>query len=188
MTGFRVAPGGAQERFGITPDLTTLGKVIGGGLPVGAYGGRRDLMEMVAPAGPVYQAGTLSGNPLAMAAGIAQLLFMRETQPHVALERRARRLVTALAEVAAEVGLPFWGDAAGALFGWHFVEGPVQNFETAAQADTEFFGRFHQSCLRRGVFLPASPYEASFLSTAHTDDIVDTACDRMCEALREVAS
>ncbi|HSJ08386.1 MAG TPA: glutamate-1-semialdehyde 2,1-aminomutase [Longimicrobiales bacterium] len=188
MTGFRVAAGGAQERFGITPDLTTLGKVIGGGLPVGAYGGRRDLMEMVAPAGPVYQAGTLSGNPLAMAAGIAQLLFLRETQPHDVLETRARRLIDGMAAAAADADIPFWGDAAGAMFGWHFVEGPVRDFDAAAAADTDFFARFHQASLRRGVFLPASPFEAAFLSSAHTDEVIDTALERMQAALKEAAT
>jgi glutamate-1-semialdehyde 2,1-aminomutase len=188
MTGFRVALGGAQARFGVAPDLTTLGKVIGAGLPVGAYGGRRDLMEMVAPAGPVYQAGTLSGNPLAMAAGVAQLLFLRESAPHAELERRARRIIAGLGETAAEQGVPFWGDAAGAMFGWHFVNGPVRTFEDAAKADGELFSRFFNAALRRGVFLPASPYEAAFLSTAHTDSVVDAAVGRLQEALREATS
>jgi len=187
MTGFRVAAGGAQERFGITPDLTTLGKVIGGGLPVGAYGGRRELMELVAPAGPVYQAGTLSGNPLAMAAGIAQLLFLRETQPYALLEQRARRLIDGMQRAAASAAIPYQGDAAGAMFGWHFTEGPVHDFDSAARADTTFFARFHAACLERGVFLPASPFEAAFLSTAHTDDVIDTALERMQDALAEAA-
>jgi glutamate-1-semialdehyde 2,1-aminomutase len=187
MTGFRVALGGAQERFGITPDLTTLGKVIGGGLPVGAYGGRRDLMELIAPAGPVYQAGTLSGNPLAMAAGIAQLLFLRETAPHAALERRARTLLAGVEQRARELGIPFWGEAAGALFGWHFVDGPVRDFESAARADADLFSRFHQACLRRGIFLPASPFEAAFLSTAHTDELIDDSIARIGDALEEAA-
>jgi glutamate-1-semialdehyde 2,1-aminomutase len=185
MTGFRVALGGAQERFGVMPDLTTLGKVIGGGLPVGAYGGRRDLMEQVAPAGPVYQAGTLSGNPLAMAAGVAQLLFLRESRPHEALEVEARRIIAALAAAAAERGVPFWGDAAGAMFGWHFVDGPVHDFATALRADTELFRRFFGACLARGVFLPASPFEAAFISAAHTPDIVDATIERMVSAFRE---
>jgi glutamate-1-semialdehyde 2,1-aminomutase len=187
MTGFRVAFGGAQSRFDVTPDLTTLGKVIGGGLPVGAYGGRRDLMEMVAPSGPVYQAGTLSGNPLAMAAGIAQLLILREEDPYDVLEQRARRIIDRLGAVAAESGVPFWGDAAGAMFGWHFVDGPVSDFDRAACADDEFFARFHQAALRNGVFLPASPYEASFLSVAHTDAIIDRAIDALGSAIREAA-
>lgn len=184
MTGFRVGSGGAQGRFGVEADLTTLGKVIGGGLPVGAYGGRRDLMEMVAPSGPVYQAGTLSGNPLAMAAGAAQLLFLREADPWAQLEERARRIVDGLAAEAASLGVPFWGDAAGGMFGWHFVEGPVLSFEAAGAADPAFFPRFFRGALERGVFLPASPFEAVFLSTAHDDNIVDDALDRLRDALR----
>jgi glutamate-1-semialdehyde 2,1-aminomutase len=187
MTGFRVGLGGAQERYGIKPDLTTLGKVIGGGLPVGAYGGRRDLMQRIAPSGPVYQAGTLSGNPLAMAAGVAQLLFVRESQPHADLERRARELLDTLASTAAEVGVPFWGDAAGALFGWHFTEGPVHDFEAASAVDAAFFQRFHRAALERGVFLPASPFEAAFLSTAHTPEVMTRANDKLRAALREAA-
>ena len=188
MTGFRVAYGGAQERFGVRPDLTTMGKVIGGGLPVGAYGGRRVLMEQIAPAGPVYQAGTLSGNPLAMAAGIAQLLLLREQHPYPQLEARARRLVDGTGETAGELGLPFWGGAAGGMFGWHFVEGPVRNFEQAATADTEFFSRFHQGCLRRGVFLPPSPFEAAFISAAHTEEDIEQTIDRIRDAMREAVS
>jgi glutamate-1-semialdehyde 2,1-aminomutase len=188
MTGFRVGLGGAQERFDVAPDLTTMGKVIGAGLPVGAYGGRRDLMEMVAPAGPVYQAGTLSGNPLAMAAGVAQLLFLRETSPYAELEGRAWRILDGLAATAKQAGVPFWGDAAGGMFGWHFVEGPVRNFDDAAAADDALFGRFFNASLRRGVFLPPSPFEAAFLSTAHTDGVVDTLIDRLQGALQEAAS
>jgi glutamate-1-semialdehyde 2,1-aminomutase len=187
MTGFRVALGGARERFGVTPDLTTLGKVIGGGLPVGAYGGRRDLMEMIAPAGPVYQAGTLSGNPLAMAAGIAQLLFLRETRPYEVLEQRARGLLASLADTAHDLGLPFRADAAGAMFGWHFVDGAVHDFAAAARGDDGLFARFHRASLERGVFLPASPFEAAFLSIAHTQELVDDTVARLCDALREAA-
>ncbi|HEX6135332.1 MAG TPA: glutamate-1-semialdehyde 2,1-aminomutase [Longimicrobiales bacterium] len=185
MTGFRVGLGGAQERFSIAPDLTTLGKVIGGGLPVGAYGGRRDLMALVAPAGAVYQAGTLSGNPLAMAAGIAQLLFLRETAPHAALEQRAKRLLNGLAATASELDVPFWGDAAGAMFGWHFVDGPVHDFASAARSDAELFARFHRAARERGVFLPPSPFEAAFLSAAHTDELMDDTLERLRDALRE---
>ena len=185
MTGFRVAFGGAQERFGIRPDLTTLGKVIGGGLPVGAYGGRRDLMEQVAPAGPVYQAGTLSGNPLAMAAGTAQLLLLREERPYAHLEALARRLVDGVAGFAAEAGLPFWGGAAGGMFGWHFVAGPVRDFDAAARADTALFTRFFRGALRRGVFLPPSPFEAAFLSVAHSEADIDFTLEQLRAALRE---
>lgn len=185
MTGFRIAPGGAQQRFGIEPDLTTLGKVIGGGLPVGAYGGRRDLMERIAPSGPVYQAGTLSGNPLAMAAGIAQLLFLRESEPHAELEQRAQRLVNGVVDAAHQLGLPAWGGALGAMFGWHFVDGPVRTFEDAQRVDGEFFARFYRACLERGVFLPASPYEAMFLSTAHADADIDQTIERIAEAMQE---
>jgi glutamate-1-semialdehyde 2,1-aminomutase len=188
MTGFRVGPGGAQGRYGVTADLTTLGKVIGGGLPVGAYGGRRDLMERIAPNGPVYQAGTLSGNPLAMAAGVAQLLYLRELDPYAQLEQRARRLLGAMAEAAAAAGVPFQGEAAGAMFGWHFVEAPVTSFETARTADPGFFPRFFQAALRRGVFLPASPFEAAFLSTAHDDDVIVSLAQRLAEAIAEAAS
>jgi glutamate-1-semialdehyde 2,1-aminomutase len=187
MTGFRVAFGGAQSRYGITPDLTTLGKVIGGGLPVGAYGGRRDLMEMVAPAGPVYQAGTPSGNPLAMAAGIAQLLFLRENQPYSVLEARARRLIDMVGDAARKNGIAFQGDAAGAMFGWHFVEGAVLDFDQATAVDDAFFARFHRAALQHGVFLPASPYEACFLSMAHTDEMIEEAGRRLSAALEEAA-
>jgi glutamate-1-semialdehyde 2,1-aminomutase len=185
MTGFRVGLGGAQARYGITPDLTTMGKVIGGGLPVGAYGGRRELMEQVAPAGPVYQAGTLSGNPLAMAAGSAQLQLVRDARPHDQLERLATRLVAGVGACAAEHGLPFWGGAAGGMFGWHFVAGPVRDFATAATADTGFFARFYRGCLTRGVFLPPSPFEAAFLSLAHTEADIDFTLEQVRPALRE---
>jgi glutamate-1-semialdehyde 2,1-aminomutase len=185
MTGFRVAPGGAQERFGIEPDLTTLGKVIGGGLPVGAYGGRRELMEQVAPAGPVYQAGTLSGNPVAMAAGLAQLRAIAEQRPHADLERRALRLVEGLLGHAREFGVPMWGEAAGGLWGFHLTEGPVRNFEDARRADAALFARFFRACLARGVYLPPSPYEACFLSLAHTDADIDFTLEQTRAALRE---
>lgn len=187
MTGFRVAPGGAQERFGIEPDLTTLGKVVGGGLPVAAYGGRRDIMERVAPTGPVYQAGTLSGNPLAMAAGVAQLLHLRESRPHADLERRANRLLDGLLGAARELGLPAWGGAMGGMWGFHFAEGPVRNFDDARTTDVELFRRFFWGCLRRGVNLAPSAYEANFLSIAHGDAEIDFTVDVMRAALEEAA-
>ncbi len=185
MTGFRVAPGGAQQLYGISPDLTTLGKVIGAGLPVGAFGGRRDLMSQVAPLGPIYQAGTLSGNPLAMAAGIAQLRAMMELQPHDGIEARGRRLLGAMVTRGRELGVPVWGDVMGALWGFHFAEGPVRSFEQAKASDGEYFNRFFWACLRRGVFFPASPYEASFLSAAHDDATIDATIEQVQHAMKE---
>lgn len=185
MTGFRVALGGAQERFDVSPDLTTLGKVIGGGLPVGAYGGSRALMERVAPAGPVYQAGTLSGNPLAMAAGIAQLLFLRESDPYEQLEMSARMLVDGVVDAAHDLDLPAWGGALGGMFGWHFVDGPVRTFADASAVDRTFFARFHRACLARGIFLPASPFEAMFISAVHTRGDIAFTIEQVAAALGE---
>ncbi|HEX6559349.1 MAG TPA: glutamate-1-semialdehyde 2,1-aminomutase, partial [Longimicrobiales bacterium] len=185
MTGFRVALGGAQQRFDIKPDLTTLGKVIGAGLPVGAYGGRRDLMEQVAPLGPIYQAGTLSGNPLAMAAGIAQLLVLRETRPHDAMEAQGRRILDAMLDSARALGQPMSGNVLGGMWGFHFTDGPVHNFEQARTADAEYFARFFWAALRRGVFFPASPFEAAFLCTAHDDATVDFAIEQVTTAMKE---
>ena len=184
MTGFRVAPGGAQERFGIVPDLTTLGKVIGGGLPVGAYGGRAEVMAQVAPLGPVYQAGTLSGNPLAMAAGLAQLRILRDDDPYPALERRTTRLVDGLLEIAREAGVPMSGGSFGSMWGVFFAAGPVRSFEDAKGADVERFRRFFHAALDRGVFFAPSAFEAGFLSTAHTDDDVEDTLHRSRDALR----
>lgn len=185
MTGFRVALGGAQERFGVEPDLTTLGKVIGAGLPVGAYGGRRDLMQHVAPLGPIYQAGTLSGNPLAMAAGLAQLQVLRDERPCDVLEKRALRLLDAMRGTAQELSIPFWGGALGGLWGFHFAEGPIESFEQAKQADAQYFARFFWAALERGVFFPASPFEAAFLSVAHDDAIIDFTIDQVRLAMKE---
>ncbi len=185
MTGFRVAPGGAQQLYDIKPDLTTLGKVIGAGLPVGAYGGRRYLMEQVAPTGPIYQAGTLSGNPLAMAAGSAQLKVLRAQPPYELIAQRGRRLLDALLASARQLGVPMWGDVIGAMWGFHFAEGPIRSFEQAKTADAEFFSRFFWSCLRRGVFLPASPFEACFLSTAHDDAVIDATIEQIEAAMKE---
>jgi glutamate-1-semialdehyde 2,1-aminomutase len=185
MTGFRVAMGGAQERYGIKPDLTTLGKVIGAGLPVGAYGGRKDLMSRVAPLGPIYQAGTLSGNPLAMAAGIAQLRALIDQQPHEIIEARGRRLLGAMVVRGRELGVPVWGEVMGAMWGFHFAEGPIHSFEQAKTSDGEYFNRFFWACLRRGVFFPASPYEAAFLSVAHDDTAIDTTIEQVHIAMKE---
>ena len=167
MTGFRVALGGAQARFGVTPDLTTLGKVIGGGLPVGAYGGRRDLMERVAPAGPVYQAGTLSGNPLATAAGNAQLAWLERNDPFERLEQVAKTVAHGIASAARDAGIPAVGAAVGSMFGVFFREGVPRSYEEAKTSDTVAFGRFHRAMLDRGVFLAPSAFEAGFVSTVH---------------------
>jgi glutamate-1-semialdehyde 2,1-aminomutase len=185
MTGFRVAPGGAQERFNIVPDLTTLGKVIGGGLPVGAYGGRREIMEQVAPLGPIYQAGTLSGNPLAMAAGLAQLRILRESDPYPALERRTRRLVDGLLAIARELGVPANGGALGSMWGIFFSENPVRTFAEAKESNVHLFNRFFHGLLERGVFFAPSAFEAGFLSTAHQEDDIDATLDRARDALRD---
>jgi glutamate-1-semialdehyde 2,1-aminomutase len=187
MTGFRVALGGAQQRFGVVPDLTCLGKVIGAGLPVGAFGGRKDLMEQVAPAGPVYQAGTLSGNPLATAAGNAQLAWLEEHDPYDAIEARARTLVNGVERAFADVGLPATGSAVGSMFGVFLREGPVRSFEEARASDAELFARFHRAALERGVFFAPSPFEAGFLSTVHGDDEIQLTLDVVREAARVAA-
>jgi glutamate-1-semialdehyde 2,1-aminomutase len=182
MTGFRIAPGGAPERFGVRPDLTTLGKVIGGGLPVAAYGGRADLMDEVAPAGPVYQAGTLSGNPLAMAAGHATITMLT-AELHAKIEQRTARLVQGMREIAARRDVPFSADHAGSMWGFFFRAEPVRNFADARGSDTDLFRRFFHEVLARGVYLAPSPFEAAFMSAAHSDDDISTALERMDAAL-----
>jgi glutamate-1-semialdehyde 2,1-aminomutase len=169
MTGFRVHPGGAQALYGITPDLTALGKVIGGGLPVGAYGGRRDIMELVAPAGPVYQAGTLSGNPLAMTAGIETLRALAEPGVWDGLERAGARLEAGLRSLGGNVQFA----RAGTMFGLFFSDAPVTDWETAKRSDTERFAAFHAGMLERGIYLAPSQFEAGFISTEHGDDEID---------------
>ncbi len=173
MTGFRIAYGGAQEKFGITPDLTTLGKIIGGGLPVGAYGGRREIMEMVAPAGPVYQAGTLSGNPLAMTAGIKTLEILKRPGTYEQLEAITHRLSQGLLEVAQATGHAACGGNISGMFGFFFTAGPVHNFTDAKTSDLAKFSRFHRGMLEQGVYLAPSQYEAGFTSLAHTDADID---------------
>ncbi|MDZ8259923.1 glutamate-1-semialdehyde 2,1-aminomutase [Nostoc sp. ChiQUE01b] len=173
MTGFRIAYGGAQEKFGVTPDLTTLGKVIGGGLPVGAYGGRRDIMSMVAPAGPVYQAGTLSGNPLAMTAGIKTLELLQKPGTYESLERITKKLADGLLQIAKETGHAACGGQISAMFGLFFSAGPVHNYEDAKKSDTAKFGRFHRGMLEHGVYLAPSQFEAGFTSFAHTEEDIE---------------
>ncbi|HEY9900043.1 MAG TPA: glutamate-1-semialdehyde 2,1-aminomutase [Pantanalinema sp.] len=169
MTGFRVAYGGAQQRFGIKPDLTCLGKIIGGGLPVGAYGGRRETMEMVAPAGPMYQAGTLSGNPLATAAGIATLTQLKAPGAYERLEASAAKLADGLLAAAAEAGVPVQLNRVGAMFTLFFTDSPVKDWETAKRCDTARFGRYFRAMLAEGIYLAPSQFEAAFVSMAHTD-------------------
>ena len=182
MTGFRIAPGGAKERFGVTADLTTLGKVIGGGLPVALYGGRRDIMERIAPSGPVYQAGTLSGNPLAMAAGLATLSTLTPAL-HSKIEKRTAALVEGLQKIAADLGIPFTAGYAGSMWGFFFSERPVRNFLDAKSSDVGLFRRFFHAALERGVYLAPSPFEACFMSAAHGDDDVTSALERMRDAM-----
>ncbi len=172
MTGFRVAYGGAQALYGIQPDMTTLGKIIGGGLPCGAFGGRAEIMNLLAPLGPVYQAGTLSGNPLAMAAGIATMehLEANKTAVYERLEAASARLAKGVAEAARSAGIPVTTNRVGAMFTWFFTSGPVTDFESASTSDTALFGRFHRAMLNAGVWLPPSQFEAAFLGTAHTDE------------------
>jgi glutamate-1-semialdehyde 2,1-aminomutase len=184
MTGFRIAYGGAQEKFGITPDLTTMGKVIGGGLPVGAYGGRRDIMSMIAPAGPVYQAGTLSGNPLAMTAGIKTLELLRKPGTYEYLERITKKLADGLLQIAQETGHAACGGSISAMFGLFFTSGPVHNYEDAKKSDTAKFGRFHRGMLERGIYLAPSQFEAGFTSLEHTDEDIE----QTLAAAREVLS
>lgn len=182
MTGFRIAYGGAQEKFGITPDLTTLGKVIGGGLPVGAYGGRADIMAMVAPAGPMYQAGTLSGNPLAMTAGIKTLELLQRPGTYEYLDKVTKSLTEGLLKVARDAGHSVSGGHISAMFGMFFTGNPVHNYEGAKKADVAKFGRFHRGMLERGVYLAPSQFEAGFTSLAHTEADIE----RTLAAAKEV--
>ncbi len=186
MTGFRIALGGARERFGISADLTTLGKVIGGGFPVAAYGGRRDLMHQIAPDGPVYQAGTLSGNPVAMAAGVATLGLLTD-EVHDEIARRTDRLVLGLRGIAARRGVPFTAESAGSMWGFFFRDEPVRSFADAKTSDVDRFRRFFHEALERGVYLAPSPFEAAFMSSAHTDHVVDDTLDRLDGAMAAVA-
>jgi len=181
MTGFRVAPGGAQERYGVVPDLTCLGKIIGGGLPVGAYGGKRAFMEMVAPSGPVYQAGTLSGNPLAMAAGLATLKVALEPETHQYLEELGERWKIGVEAAASQGDVPYTINQVGSMVSIFFTEGPVTDFASAARSDTGAFKDFFWHMLSRGVYLAPSQYEAGFISAAHTDEDLD----KTFEAARE---
>lgn len=172
MTGFRIAFGGAQELYNIQPDLTTMGKIIGGGLPVGAYGGSKEIMDLVAPLGPMYQAGTLSGNPLAMAAGCAMLKHLKDRKDEIypRLEKLSGQLVEGVTAAAKDAGIPLTHNRVGSMFTWFFQQGPVTDWDSAAESDTQAFGKFFREMLDRGVYLPPSQYEAAFLGAAHTED------------------
>jgi glutamate-1-semialdehyde 2,1-aminomutase len=187
MTGFRVARGGAQSYYGIKPDLTTLGKIIGGGLPVGAYGGRRDLMEQISPSGPVYQAGTLSGNPLATAAGLAMLKVISEPGFYETLDWRTQRLTDGISDVLTKAGISHLGTRIGSMFGLFFTQlSQVDNFEQAAQSDMERFNRWFHGMLNEGIYLAPSQYEAGFLSSAHSEETIDetiAAAERVAKTL-----
>ncbi len=184
MTGFRVARGGAQAHYGVTPDLTTFGKIIGGGMPVGAYGGRRELMEQIAPAGPIYQAGTLSGNPVAMAAGLAMLELVQAPGFHDQLAAKTRQLCDGLQAVADGLGVPFSTNRVGGMFGLFFSATKVSSFAQASACDIPFFNRFFNAMLERGVYLAPSAYEAGFMSTAHTEDDIALTLEAARDAMR----
>jgi glutamate-1-semialdehyde 2,1-aminomutase len=188
MTGFRVALGGALELYGIDADLVTLGKIVGGGLPVGIFGGKRALMDLLAPLGPVYQAGTLSGNPLAMAAGIATLSYLQDHAAEVypRLEATSKAVAEGVAAEAASAGVPLTLNRVGSMWTWFFTANPVANYEEAAKSDTTAFGRFHNSMLNAGIWLPPSQFEAAFLSTAHGDEEIAATIAAAREAFKAV--
>ena len=186
MTGFRVAFGGAQERFGVTPDMTTLGKIIGGGMPVGAYGGRKDVMQSISPTGPVYQAGTLSGNPIAVACGLATLKTLKETNPYPALEEKTKKLTAGLKAAAAKAGVEHHLAEVGSMFTLFFNPGEVNNLDDAMKSDTARFSRYFWGMLNRGQYLPCSQFEANFVSVAMTDGDIDATIKAAEETLAEI--
>ncbi|TBR36354.1 MULTISPECIES: glutamate-1-semialdehyde 2,1-aminomutase [Dyella] len=186
MTGFRVALGGAQAHYGITPDISTFGKIIGGGMPVGAYGGRRELMEQIAPAGPIYQAGTLSGNPVAMAAGLAMLELIQAPGFYESLAARTRLLTDGLQAVADGEGIPFSTNRVGGMFGLFFTAEKVESYTQATAADTTLFNRFFHGMLERGVYLAPSAFEAGFVSSAHTDDDIAATLEAARQTLKAI--
>jgi glutamate-1-semialdehyde 2,1-aminomutase len=188
MTGFRVALGGAQELYGQKPDVTVLGKIVGGGLPVGAYGGRSDIMKKVMPAGPVFQAGTLSGNPLAMAAGLATLEELRDHPPYERLERLGQRLADGLSAAARSAGVPHRLQRVGSMWTLFFTAAPVTDYDSARTSDTARFGRFFWAMMDRGIYLPCSQFEAAFLSAAHTEAHVEETIAAAREALASIHS
>ncbi|MCX7760737.1 MAG: glutamate-1-semialdehyde 2,1-aminomutase [Hydrogenothermaceae bacterium] len=186
MTGFRLAYGGAQELYNIDPDITTFGKVIGGGLPVGAYGGKREIMEYVAPVGPVYQAGTLSGNPLAMAAGLAQLKLLKELNPYQELDKKGKVLEDGIKEISKLTGKPITVNRVGSMITAFFTDKEVLDFQTAKTSDTQLFAKFFRGLIEEGVYLPASQFEAFFLSTAHSNSDLEITLEKMEKVLRKL--
>lgn len=186
MTGFRVSAGGVQQKENITPDLTTLGKIIGGGLPVGALGGKSEIMDHLAPMGPVYQAGTLSGNPLAMAAGIAALRLLKEGDCYDRLEQMGTQVRNAISATLQETGIPAQIPQTGSMFCLYFTDKTVENLDDATQTDTERFNKYFHTCLENGVYIPPSKYEGNFISTAHQQGGIDQACDVFTHALRSL--
>ena len=187
MTGFRVALGGAQALYGVTPDLTTFGKIIGGGMPVGAYGGRRELMQQIAPSGPIYQAGTLSGNPVAMAAGLATLELIQQPGFHDELARKTRLLTDGLRAMAIEAGVPFSINRVGGMFGLFFTDATVETYAQATACDVAMFRRFFHRMLERGVYLAPSAFEAGFLSSAHSEDDIAATLQAARESFADAA-
>lgn len=187
ISGFRVAPGGAQELYGVTPDLTCLGKVVGGGLPVGAFGGRKDLMDHLAPNGPVYQAGTLSGNPLAMGAGIATLEILSKPGTYQQLEQLGQQMENGLCAAADSAGVPISVNRVGSMMTGFFQGGPVTNFDTAATSNTDRYGAYHQKMIESGIYLAPSQFEATFVSLAHTEADIAAAGEAATAALKAIA-
>ena len=186
ITGFRLAYGGAQQVYGVKPDLTCLGKIIGGGLPVGAFGGRADVMDQIAPLGPVYQSGTLSGNPLAVTAGLATLKGLRDSDRYEELERRSAKLAEGLRNAAAEAGIPSTVNRVGSMLTAFFTEGPVIDWPSAKQSDAERYGRFFRAMLEEGVYLAPSQFECAFVSLAHTDELIDRTIEAAHRAMRDL--
>jgi glutamate-1-semialdehyde 2,1-aminomutase len=186
ISGFRVAPGGAQEFYGIMPDLTCLGKIIGGGLPVGAYGGKEEIMSKVAPIGDIYQAGTLSGNPLAMAAGLMTLTILKKGEIYSELEKKGSMLFSGLEKAARAVGVEVTVNRIGSIGSLFFTSGPVTDFATAKASDESLFRKYYTNMLEQGIYLAPSPYEATFLSTAHTEDVIQETIDCAAKALKSL--
>ena len=186
ITGFRLAKGGAQEMFNVEPDITCLGKILGGGMPVGAYGGRKEIMSQVAPEGPVYQAGTLSGNPVAMVCGVETLKELRDKEPYPILEGRMKKLSEGVSEILKDKGIPHRVNSIGSMMTVFFTDREVVDFESAKSSDTELFGRFFRKLLEKGVLIPPSQFEAWFVGTAHEERHIEEALEKISEAVKDL--